>query len=76
MICEKCKQPITEDRPRGHHPEIDSCEECEEAEFQEQMAYWRPLYEAEKAAGLLMSEEERNEELRNAGRGHLVREQS
>ena len=73
LICEKCKQPITEDRWLADG-ENGWCIDCFDEYQQEQDRYWRPQYEAEKAAGLLMSEEERNEQLRQAGRGHLVRE--
>jgi len=29
------------------------CQECQEAEADRQAAYWKPLYDGEKAAGLL-----------------------
>ncbi len=44
-----------------------SCEEQREA------AKWAALYRGEKAAGLLRPQEELDRELREAGRGHLVR---
>ena len=37
------------------HTDAEICEECHEKWFQEQIAYWKPLYDAEKRAGLLHS---------------------
>lgn len=46
------------------------CEDHEDAE----MRRWWELYKAEKRAGLTMSREEYERTLRDAGRGHLIRE--
>lgn len=45
--CNDCGQP------REIVNEADQCEECADAWFEAQRAYWRPLYLGEKQAGLL-----------------------
>lgn len=52
--------------------DADECDECAEDRAQAEAAKLRPLYEAEKRAGLLRSKDELDQELRDAGRGHLV----
>lgn len=54
-LCEKCKQP-------KHFDEIADgengwCETCRDTWIAEREAYWRPLYEGEKLAGLLPDKE-------------------
>lgn len=45
-----------------------------DCEFSVAMARYRPLYEAERAAGIFRPQHEIGQDLRNAGRGHLVRD--
>ena len=52
--CAKCGKPVTEDDYYSHvNIELNWCEECVEADVQEQIAHYRPLYEAYKHYGLL-----------------------
>lgn len=60
------------------HPDFicwdtDECDTCADERFQREYAHLKPLYEAEKAAGLTKTKEGLDEDLRQAGRGHLVR---
>ena len=50
--------------------EADECSECAEERMAKEAAYWRPLYEGEKRAGLT---QEYEADLVAAGRGHLLR---
>lgn len=50
--------------------EADQCEDCHDLWMQREMAYWRPLYEGEKAC---RGYEDARADLIAAGRGHLVR---
>ena len=70
--CENCGSAVMDDAYIHANTEDEWCEECCDKWFQEQAAYWRPLYEAEKRAGLLKSLDELEAELRDAGRGHLI----
>lgn len=54
--------------------EDEICDECRGEWNAEQAKRLRPLYEAEKRSGLLRPKEELDKELREAGRGHLVRD--
>lgn len=54
--------------------EDEICDECRDEWSAEQEKRFRPLYEAEKRAGILRTKEELDQELRDAGRGHLVSE--
>lgn len=65
--CETCRREVESVN------EADMCEDCHDAWLAKEEAYWRPLYEAEKAAGLLRPQSELDQELIDAGRGHLVR---
>ena len=67
IICDQCKQEV------DSLNEVDQCEDCAEAWFQSEMAYYRPIYLAEKAAGLTLSDEEYRADMINAGLGHLVK---
>lgn len=49
------------------------CPECEAEFYEKDLPKLRRQYEAERRAGLLRPQEELDQELRDAGRGHLVR---
>lgn len=51
------------------------CDACLEEHNAEMAGQYLSLYKAEKRAGLLKSKEELDADLRDAGRGHLVRPQ-
>jgi hypothetical protein len=54
FICEKCGQPADE-----HGPGEDGwCMACYDKWFAAEYAYWKPLYDGEKQAGLLWKEDE------------------
>ncbi len=66
--CETCGKAI-------HWEAVDeagACDECRTAYFKGQYAHWKPLYDAEKRAGLL-DPEQAAQDIRDAGRGHLLR---
>ena len=67
MICETCRQEVESVN------EADMCEDCHDRWVNARIAFWCSLYEAEKAAGLLKSREEYEQDLIDAGRGHLLR---
>lgn len=47
--CETCEKPKTDDEMVGG----DECMDCYDIRFTKEYAYWKPLYDAEKAMGLL-----------------------
>lgn len=49
FTCEKCGQPSEEVGCK----ENDWCMDCYEEWFASEWAYWKPLYDGEKQAGLL-----------------------
>jgi ribosome-binding protein aMBF1 (putative translation factor) len=52
--CELCESQVDSDLVNMvEYGDESVCEECCEEEFQEQVAYWKPLYEGEKRAGFL-----------------------
>ena len=68
MVCACCDRHVDTDFwPMSDEGSI--CESCDD----EQSAYWKPLYEGEKRAGLLRPQSEINADLKDAGRGHLIR---
>jgi len=70
--CSKCDE-IVEDEDIVGCWENEWCEACARKWVDEQIAHYRPLYDAEKAAGLLQPDEYLAHELRCAGRGHLLK---
>ena len=46
--CDSCKKEKPEEDFEFGHPEADICEECQTKWFNEQVAYWKPLWEAEQ----------------------------
>ena len=71
VACETCGEEIDPDEESIS--ETGDCETCMDARFKREYARLKPLYDAEKRAGLLKPKEELDAELRDAGRGHLVR---
>lgn len=69
--CEKCQAPVDEDNVGCWENNI--CEECNDKWCQEQMALYRPQYDAEKLSSFRKNLEDLMQELRDAGRGHLIR---
>jgi len=55
ITCDTCKKVVSVDEIADFENGI--CEPCHDKWCAEQMAYWRPLYEGEKRAGLLQREE-------------------
>lgn len=51
ILCEHCGKYVESVN------EADMCEDCHDKWFQEQYAYWRPLYEGEVLAGLVGEKE-------------------
>ena len=49
-ICTTCKQPKPVDEIHDRENEI--CVDCYEQWFQDECAYWRPLYDGEVLAGI------------------------
>ncbi len=70
VTCETCGEEIDPDDEIID--ENGDCEACRDAHFQREAARLKPLYDAEKRAGLHKSKEELDAELRDAGRGHLT----
>lgn len=70
--CEKCRQPVDDDNVGCF--ENNWCEACEDKRIAEEIAHFKPLYEAEKRAGLLVSLDELEQAIRDAGRGHLLKD--
>ena len=54
-VCEKCKQPKYFDEITD--TENGFCETCRDAWIAQQYAYWKPLYDGEKLAGLIPDKE-------------------
>ena len=68
-ICEGCQRP----REWSDMLDNDLCADCNQPSPKE-FARMKSLYEAEKRAGLLPSqEEETRQNIRDAGRGHQLR---
>lgn len=67
LTCDTCHQPAESVNEAG------MCDECHDDHAKAEAEKLRPLYEAEKAAGLTRPQEAIDEDLRIAGRGHLVR---
>jgi len=55
--CEECGNPVTADEQ--YCGETNHCEACMDKWHAEQIAYWKPLYEGEKLAGLLPDRDDR-----------------
>jgi DNA-directed RNA polymerase subunit RPC12/RpoP len=53
--CAECAKPKRKEEMQGD--ESDQCIDCHEAWLKSEIAYWRPLYEGEKLAGLLEKEQ-------------------
>jgi hypothetical protein len=51
FLCERCEAPVHED-DIGFDGENGHCPDCVSDWNSEQIAYWKPLYDAEVAAGL------------------------
>lgn len=68
--CDTCGNSVDEDEIGCW--ENQQCNTCFDAWLAKEIAYWKPRYEAEKAAGLLKGNADLAAELRDAGRGHLV----
>lgn len=65
--CEECGERTDPD----YMNENDLCDDCNVPSLEE-MARMKSLYDAEKRAGLLKTPDELDQELRDAGRGHLA----
>ena len=54
ITCESCTRYVDTDfDPAFEFGDGHLCEACYDAEFEKQKAYWLPLYEGEKRAGLI-----------------------
>lgn len=53
FTCDDCRErlPLDEKHTAGDGPDV--CEDCHDIWFQNEMAYWSPLYEGERRAGLV-----------------------
>jgi hypothetical protein len=54
VMCFSCKKRRFSEEMQGDESEL--CIDCHEVWFKSEMAYWKPLYEGEKLAGLLEKE--------------------
>lgn len=53
-VCESCFRHVDTDEDTFFYGDDGAlCEWCRDEQFEAQVAYWRPLYEGEKQAGLL-----------------------
>jgi len=52
FLCELCGAPVHEDEEVGPCFENNHCTKCVDEWTAKQVAYWRPLYDAEVAAGI------------------------
>ena len=52
FICEDCGRTLDMDE-LSSHPERAECEDCREAWFQRERAFWLPLYLGALAAGFI-----------------------
>lgn len=57
FTCEKCGHEVTDDEA-CYDVENNHCEACVDAYQAEQAAYWWPLYQGEKTAGLIEQKED------------------
>jgi hypothetical protein len=53
--------------------EAGDCSTCIDARIAKAYAYYRPLYDGEKHAGLLKTDGEYRADIIDAGRGHLLK---
>jgi hypothetical protein len=51
FLCERCDRPVHED-DHGFDGENNLCATCVDEWTEKQARYWRPLYDAEVAAGI------------------------
>lgn len=71
--CDTCGKALRWDDEVDEQGE---CEACATAYHAQQARYWRGLREGERRAGLLRPQSEINQDLRDAGRGHLIGDRS
>ena len=72
FYCEKCGVPVDNDNVGCF--ENNWCVVCEDKRVAEEIARFKPLNEAEKRAGLLVYLDELEQAIRDAGRGHLLKD--
>jgi hypothetical protein len=73
FTCEECGVAVDNDNIGCL--ENNWCDQCMDAWCEAQIKFWRPIWRAEKAAGIHLSRKEYQAQLRDAGRGHLVRDE-
>ena len=70
-VCKNCAMYV--DTDFAPMTEDEWCDSCDDERTEAEKAHYLALYEGERRAGLLRPKHEIDADLRDAGRGHLIR---